>query len=235
MKKLFVIFCLLLSSVIVFANEKEIHFNMPQFKIERLFKEKSSKHLNNLERKKAGAIGMTVTGGVFLAGGLVIAGLTVWEGIITECFSGMFQGACTSLIGFCAHVFLLGGTLLLCSGIHRLSTLRKTDYGSQKWSEQMYILRRNIGIILLTTSVFPLTTTVLTMIATCQGSFLILLLPVTILELFPVLIAQIVIGVNMIVSWYKSLNVTPEISFTHDSKKGFDEGYSVRMGLRVRI
>ncbi len=104
----------------------------------------------------------------------------------------------------------------------------------------MVKMRRNLGIILLGTSVVPLTGLV--------SSIALMFVPNynSILFIWPLIgsilysLGHIISGTCLLVGYSRKLKnywsmINPDISLTHDDKKGFNEGYGVSLGVRMRI
>lgn len=231
MKKILVLLFLFFSLTMIFGNE---------VKTGLIFAESSSSKkitkmsMDNYIPKVPSSIAMTVFGGILTTGGVTTFGIATWFFIKFDGLNSFLTGLSTSLIGSFGQVMMLSGVMMLCGGIIRLLTLRKTIYGSPYWKHQMNSLKKILGIVSLTSSIVPLAGLICTIYSTCITKFFLFLLVPGILTI-PLFIAQVAVGIGLIASWFKNRLLTTEVSLVHDSKKDYTEGYSVIMGLKVRI
>lgn len=177
-----------------------------------------------------------------MAGGIVMLAVSsvpmiiLNAGIISDMTSGelVFTGTCytpaLSALYISCFQLALSGSLLLYLGVKRHYAGTNNYYGTEGQ------MMRNVGIAILSTAVVPTAITGLvsaffaynnhffTFWAVIDGFFT---------------LAQLATGAVFLGMGIRRIQsdkmLFPEISLTHDDKKGFNEGYGVSFGMRMRI
>ncbi len=173
-------------------------------------------------------------GGGIIAGSVVM--MTLSSLPLTFC-TAVGITAATGYLGFLTGGFLMAiGVPFILSFQTLLSGAMLLHYAVRKYVRGDYYLdagemMRNDGIIIMTTSLIP--------IACCAG-FSAFLFPIAIDIITGILaLGQLAVGAVFLGLGLRRIHSykipLPEVSLTHDDKKGFNEGYGMSFGMRIRI
>ncbi len=240
MKKIIIISLLILSiGMMSFANEishsakNNISFRMPDMTVRlsdeydddiRIYREFDPQHI-----KSASVANRAV--------GAVILGLSA---IPNTTFMIMCAITMMSYAMYISPVFTYGVQMTLSGAMMIYLGVRQAHLMKQNVSEAIYKyeickVMRNIGIITLSTSIIPLAT-VIPYIIFPAGMTTIIYASANGLACISQLILGItllVFGLNKMLEWEEI--AFPEVSVVHDDRKGYNEGYAVNVGLRIKI
>ena len=248
MKK--IIFCLLVLSFFVggvFAEEKvvannaDIHFKMPEMRLNLNKVDKYKSARNPLVSSNKAGIGFTAAGASLLTVAIPSTVLTAL--LIADVFHTSFVLLGYVFCSLMSYLALFYGAVFLTIGIYILNTPDIYIY----WKYYVTKIIRNIGIVMTATSAIPFAGFVYTCYyyGNLGGIWGIFgwLEPFTVIFLatalaFGMLIGGIVltaVGSGILYKRYGRFSFAPIIDITHDDKKGFNEGYGVSLGVRMRI
>ncbi len=176
---------------------------------------------------------------------LLTLGISGWGGIIAgEAFTKgqlIFSAyGFAFMLPMIAHAVTLIGSMLIYTGCSFLRCCEQYFYGSTEWKYEMHKMRRNLGIILLGTSVVPLSGLISSIALMCIPNFdsVLFILPLIGSILFS--LGHIISGSCILAGYARKLKkywscLMPDLAITHDDKKSYTEGYGVSVGMRVRI
>ena len=128
----------------------------------------------------------------------------------------------------------IAGVMMIYLGVKK-SQLMKQGVDAPRYKYEMSKAMRNIGIVTLSTSVIPLAVMIPYLVIPAGGIGFILA-PVNGLAF----LAQLVLGITFLAVGIAKMDewaeiVFPEVSVVHDDKKGYNDGYAVNVGVRIKI
>lgn len=213
---------------------------MPTTKLSLNNENKQTKPYSKLTTAKKAGIALTVVGSSLLA-----LGISGWGGIIAgeALTQGQFIFAAYGfafILPMIAHAVTLVGSMLIYTGCTFLRCCEQYFYGSTEWKYEMNIMRRNLGIILLGTSVVPLSGLVSSIVLMNMPDFDSASLIMPLVGSILYFMGHIITGACIFGSYTHKLKqywtkISCDIAITHDEKKDYTDGYGVSIGMRVRI
>ncbi|MBQ3923310.1 MAG: hypothetical protein II707_08440 [Spirochaetales bacterium] len=240
MKKAFLTIMMILVGIISFANEishsakNNISFRMPDMSV-RLSDEYDDYYREfDLRTVRSMYIANRAIGIVLSA----ISSVPIITFFILGAMTGGGMWPYISPVPVYGFQMTMAGILMIYLSIKQAQCVRRSA-DEPRYKYEMSKVMRNAGIIALSTSVVPLAATIPYIVLSCS-TFSFFVFPMISIISGVASLAQLILGITFLVLGISKMEewaeiVFPEVSVVHDDRKGYNDGYAVNVGLRIRI
>ena len=239
MKKIILTVMLIMSVGMCFAKEmthsanSNISFRMPDMSV-RLSDEYDEYRQFDLPTIRSASIANRAVGIVLTS----LSSIPITTFLVLGAITGGGMWPYISPVPVYGFQMTIAGVMMMYLGAKQARCVRR-NFDEPHYKYEMSKVMRNVGIITLSTSVVPLAATIPYIVFSCM-TFSYFVFPLISILSGVASLSQLVLGITFLVLGISKMEewaeiALPEVSVVHDDRKGYNEGYAVNVGLRIRI